>query len=481
MSVIILIILTLSLFAQKKKKVSYVDGVAVLTTDTFYDFLKVHKYVMVKFYAPWCGHCKTMAPGYARLAKKLKQDPEDIVIAKLDATIEGEIAEDFEVTSFPVIKLFFHGEAIEYEGEREEKKMEEWIRLQISTVVPVLESLEEVKKLESGQTVVLMSCGKKELALIKKFRALAASNPKLKFYMTHLESIQEYLEMRGENNMIVFRNFDDGRKILSLESETKMQTLKDFLDAVKNPLVLDFEIAAPDIFAKSIPTIILFTDDQDNEFITAFNEVARIKRSDILFAKSRLADGTGQKVADHIGLTSKDNNSVRILKFSGQDVVKYRLDKVTTESLIKFIEDFKANLLKSYMKSQKVPQNDRAPVKTIVADNFEDVVLKSNKYVLLEIYAPWCTHCKELAPIYEKLARKLSKVSELILGKYDGSANENANIKATSYPIIMLYKLRQKKKPIEYQGARNFQSLLQFLEKELDRDLIFAEDMDDGL
>merc|ERR1712123_498721 len=47
------------------------DGVHVLSRDTFAHFVMPKSLVLVEFYAPWCGHCKTLEPEYARAAKKL--------------------------------------------------------------------------------------------------------------------------------------------------------------------------------------------------------------------------------------------------------------------------------------------------------------------------------------------------------------------------------------------------------------------------
>ena len=58
------------------------------------------------------------------------------------------------------------------------------------------------------------------------------------------------------------------------------------------------------------------------------------------------------------------------------------------------------------MKSEDPPKDNSGPVKVVTAKTFDEIVF-SGKNVLIEFYAPWCGHCKSLAPTYEKVSRSV--------------------------------------------------------------------------
>jgi len=93
------------------------DGVTVLNRDTFAHYVQPLELVMVEFYAPWCGHCKKLEPEYKMASEVLKK--EGIMIAKVDASKEAELAKEHMIQGFPTLSVFKKGVKFEdFSGER---------------------------------------------------------------------------------------------------------------------------------------------------------------------------------------------------------------------------------------------------------------------------------------------------------------------------------------------------------------------------
>ncbi|KAK2996345.1 hypothetical protein RJ639_024949 [Escallonia herrerae] len=82
------------------------SNVVVLSSDNFNEIvLDETKDVLVEFYAPWCGHCKSLAPTYEKVATAFKLE-NDVVVANLDADKYKDLAEKYGVSGYPTLKFF---------------------------------------------------------------------------------------------------------------------------------------------------------------------------------------------------------------------------------------------------------------------------------------------------------------------------------------------------------------------------------------
>ncbi|CAF4859240.1 unnamed protein product [Rotaria sp. Silwood1] len=127
-----------------------------LTKDTFDDAVKNNKYLLVKFVAPWCGHCKSLAPAYAAAAKQLAEAGSEVKLASVDATIEQDLAKQYEVKGYPTLKFFLDGTALEYTGGRSQNEIISWLKKKTGPPADELKTVDDLNKLkEAGDVVVI--------------------------------------------------------------------------------------------------------------------------------------------------------------------------------------------------------------------------------------------------------------------------------------------------------------------------------------
>ncbi|KAF2088029.1 disulfide isomerase [Saccharata proteae CBS 121410] len=109
---------------KPKVKGQVPSEVVMLNDKSFKEEIGGEKGVLVAFTAPWCGHCKSLAPTWETLAHDFKNEP-NVLIAKVDAEAPNAkaTAQDQGVKSYPTIKYFPAGSTVAepYEGGRTEK------------------------------------------------------------------------------------------------------------------------------------------------------------------------------------------------------------------------------------------------------------------------------------------------------------------------------------------------------------------------
>lgn len=103
------------------------DSVVRLTKYNFAENVKQGSW-FVKFYAPWCVHCKKLAPIWEKLADQAEKKNWPVKIAEVDCTQSKDICESVRVKAFPTLGLITGGELKErYKGEATIEQFESFL------------------------------------------------------------------------------------------------------------------------------------------------------------------------------------------------------------------------------------------------------------------------------------------------------------------------------------------------------------------
>lgn len=101
----------------------------------------------------------------------------------------------------------------------------------------------------------------------------------------------------------------------------------------------------------------------------------------------------------------------------------------------------------------------------LIPSNFDQVVLKSGKPALVEFFAPWCGHCKTLAPVYEEVAAAFAFAEDKVtVGKVDADEHRELGKRfgVQGFPTLKWFDGKSDK-PEEYQGGRDLESLTKWI------------------
>lgn len=453
-----------------------VDQVLVLTRENFTDITENSDLILVEFYAPWCGHCKQLAPQYKKAADMLHRANSGIKLAKIDGAVETELAKEFGVSGYPTMKMIRRGLVSEYGGPRDAKGIATYMMKQAQPAVTLLLSAKELNALLKEDTPVVVGVfindESPELEAYAHLANEGREEPLIFKYVTDLSLALKYkldvdtisvflprqLQSKYESNI---------KRYIGSVRVSPQETLKALKD-LSRPLVGIRSRANVVSVYNRYPVLVGYISNEEGE--NSFNywrakliTLAK-KYSDITFAISDEVEF--KEELKLLNLNDKMEDIVIALWTSEREKYIYTDDDVATSDIDKFLIDFKTGKIKQFHRSQPIPAKQVGPVQVVVGSTFKEIVEDETKDVLIEFYAPWCGHCKALAPIYKTLAKKYHDNDKLVIAKFDATVNDAPSLyEFSGFPTLFFVAAGTDIKPVVYEGEREVKNMVEFLEE----------------
>jgi protein disulfide-isomerase A1 len=444
--------------------VATASDVVQLKKDTFDEFVKANDLVLAEFFAPWCGHCKALAPEYEEAATSLKE--KDIKVVKVDCTEEADLCQQHGVEGYPTLKVFRGLDNVSpYKGQRKAAAITSYMVKQSLPAVSEVtkDTLEEFKKADKVVLVAYLSADDKVSSEV-----FTAAAEKLRDnYPFGVSTDAALAEAEGVTApaVVLYKDFDEGKSVFSEKFDA--EEIEKFAKTAATPLIGEVGPETySDYMSAGLPLAYIFaeTAEERKEISELLKPIAEAQRGVVNFgtidAKSFGAH------AGNLNLKTDKFPAFAIQEVAKNQKFPFDQEKEITFDAIKaFVDDFVAGKVEPSIKSEPIPETQEGPVTVVVAKNYNDIVLDDTKDVLIEFYAPWCGHCKSLAPKYEDLAALYGKSEfkdQVVIAKVDATANDVPD-EIQGFPTIKLYPAGNKEEAVTYSGSRTVEDLIKFI------------------
>ncbi|CAH8495868.1 unnamed protein product [Schistosoma turkestanicum] len=454
------------------------DKVIELTKDNFHSELKSIPVALVKFYAPWCGHCKNLAPEFVTAADIISKKTGDVKLVKLDCTAHESICSEFGVSGYPTLKIFRNGELdSEYKGPRKADGIANYM---ISRAGPVSKEVMSVSDMENilsdTKPTVFAFVKSSSDPLMQTFTSLASS---MIDNAVFCHSHTNLFETTGDNELRVYLP-----KRLRTKLEDDFYVYKGELTSsgIKNWIrkqgqgLVGYRSPSDSFYFEDSNLVVVYSNQSIDSYPSGVkylrNRILKTlkdnpnKFKDLVFAYS-FSDDFSYELSE-FGIEA-DQLPAAVIRSNDK---KYKLEKFSPQTFSDFLHKFENGLLTPHIKSEPVPTDDSDEVKKLVALNFNDVV-NNEKDVMIVFHAPWCGHCKNLMPKYTEAAKKLKNEPNLILAAMDATANDVPSpFQVNGFPTIYFVPKGKKNSPKSYEGGRDVADIIKYLAREATEELV---------
>lgn len=452
---------------------SFAKEVLKLQNVNFELAVSSYKYIAILFYDDSKESTK-LTNSWLEAAKSVNGLDVDSEIAMIDGSDPNlkEITDAYSIVT-PSIKVFRRGIMAEYRGPLfDVKGMAAYLVEDAQPSVRIVSSLSEMKRsLKTQQkTIVLGFFGKDSMTdedivaegySVEPWGQFQAAADSLRghavFFAVSSEEILQGFQVSASELPVVYLIPEDGEGLLQYTGEILELNLSEWVlrNAAPSMAELSLSTSAGELYAtqffssKKLKFILFLGSTSSPRVVDIWRRVSQSFRSKALF--SYMADAAVADVVTFFEVDVKTDLPLIVAHSPSADnkFKSNRLDFSDPTELEHILSDFVSGVLKGtiprIIKSEPVPKKKTGSVIQAVGTNVVQLVSDETRDVLLEVYAPWCAHCKKLRSTYEILGKAVEAEERITIAKIDGTANDLPStwtIKA--YPALLWFPAKDK-------------------------------------
>lgn len=461
--------------SAKKTVIEKSEGIYIMTEKNYDKAVEEFEYLLVYFYAPWCGHCKALGPEFVKAGQLLKEKGSSIKLGNVNGEEEPGLMDREGVTGYPTLKLYRKGDLVPYTGGRMAPEMVSWLEKKIGPSALPLLSIDEVEAFISKHEVAVVgffSEGSEEKdkynSVCKDYDDYGVHYPVA--LVTDIETAAHY---KAKQKLVLFKKFDE--KEMMYSGELEVENVRDFIteNSLRYLTEMNHENAQK-LFKRpnnGKAHLLVFHNRSSEVFEEEKKMLARVGkefRQKVLFTSVDVGEEDHRRMVEFLGVRHRINNdtfpSMRIVTMydTGPPIRFKPEDTQVTEANVRgFVTKYISGEVKREYYTEPLPSDwDAKQCKYITGVNFKTAVTEDKSKVKLVMwYAPWCGHCKVMMSVMEELGVAFSDIT---VAKIDATVNEIPGLPPVhSFPTIKLYRMDGSES--EYNGERTVAGLSKFI------------------
>lgn len=311
---IVLIGLVLFACTGSAEKMTYDEGVLILTDENHDLALSVFGTIFIDFYTPTCEHCKTLEPEFIKAAKTMHLAKPSCTFAKLNVDEQKTSAEKYRIPGYPTMLLIKDRRLYEYRGEHTKDAIVAWVKRALSPSYVNITTAEELNEYKANSTVLPVFYGSHDEEAFRQFEEASKFFITVPDYRFLVAADPELAKANGQaynGDVVIYKKHDVDEKV---KNDFDAEELRIKVETSEFPIIAKFDDRFAEKLFQNMQSAIFLVVKDSEEDKKAVAELERIKhkiRGQLMIATVDSNEKIGKKMMKFLSLDPKKLPAVR--------------------------------------------------------------------------------------------------------------------------------------------------------------------------